>query len=397
MSSRQCYGRFSPRQLALRGRQLSASGLLLLLTGCGLFIPLDSLSSSDEGGDALSTTDSGARIFDVDSGSPDAAGANTQPSLKDASSAVEDPSFNRPDASGQQSNPTPADGGSEVDATPATDTPGVAPFDASAEAGIPQPADQLGKDGLLARWFLDDASEGQLSTVASDAAQQVVLSAAFDRSGPTWTERPTGRGLIWSESEQDGRFCAAIAGTPLATLDGSTSGTLEAVVDIQAGHIDYSRILHFGSATAEHAHRWFFSLGYSTTGLVSFNFRDLLPEQGWPGLWRANLADAGRVVTTLVFDSQTPAPNDRVKLYINGRRQERLSPESSHQTTVTIGERIGFELGDEQFCIGNRVDGERSPLGAVFYAAVYGTALTEGAVSRHANRLLAGDDASNPL
>ena len=232
-------------------------------------------------------------------------------------------------------------------------------------------------DGLVVRYFLDEeVSEG---TVASSNGL-LDLSVEDAATGVVSEELATGRGFRFTSVSSNGRACAPIDGTPVfEALQGSRTGTIEVVADIVAGDSSRSRLAAIGVNGA-----WSFSAGYSSND-TSFVFSMNRTNEEY-GVWVLDAATQGRVVYTFVFDSEQPAPEDRIKMFIDGAR----IPLATHAVPIALDE--GLKLGDPMLCIGNRGNGSRSPEGAIYYAAFYAVALTSSAIMENASRLLVHDD-----
>ncbi len=191
---------------------------------------------------------------------------------------------------------------------------------------------------------------------------------------------PGRSGLVFSTVGSDARACTAVAGTPLAGLDGASAATLETVVDIDEGVVASSRIANFGIDD----NLWGFGLGYaSDTDRIGFAMNRL---NQWHGAWFHDLAAAGRVVVTLVYDALAVG-TDRARLYVDGvlLPLDRATTDEPAPDAIDLG-------AASQLCIGNRTPGARSPRGVIHYAAVYDRALTDEEIALHVERLRADDD-----
>ncbi|MBX3249547.1 MAG: hypothetical protein KF901_20385 [Myxococcales bacterium] len=228
--------------------------------------------------------------------------------------------------------------------------------------------------GLIARFFLDEGSGG----VVRDATGAIALPLTEDPPGnPALTSADGFGGLRFTATNANGRACVDPSGTPLAGVDGSSTGTLEAVVDLHRFEEQGSRFIHFGAGL-----EWDFSVGYALSGLVIIGMNDSAMER----YFDAELIDRGRSVVTMVFDGRL-APEQRVRAYLDGSR----IPERSAEGRGIVPLSIRLAAGTS-FCLGNRPIGARSFEGVLHYAAVYAEALTDAEVLDHARQLLIRDD-----
>jgi hypothetical protein len=207
------------------------------------------------------------------------------------------------------------------------------------------------------------------------------LSLTVTNEGGLQTVSPaTGSGWRFTAAGAGDRACAPVSGSMLESLNGSTTGSIEVVVDIRSGVDSRSRLIDIGDNGD-----WSFSLGYSqidTSIVFSFD------QSGIDfGVWLDDLSTRGRAVLTAVFDSSEASADNRIALYIDGDRQG--APMRAQD--IGLNQPIAFG-GTEQLCIGNRNIGARTPDGDILYAAYYASALTPAEVAQNAEALLAFDD-----
>ena len=94
----------------------------------------------------------------------------------------------------------------------------------------------------------------------------------------------------------------------------------------------------------------------------------------------------GRLVIHCVVDTSQPTAADRALLYVNGTLATRTagtSPALNSNPPI---------LNTDYLTVGNVEGAGRSPLGDVYYAAIYTKALTPAQVAANAQRLAASDD-----
>jgi hypothetical protein len=281
-------------------------------------------------------------------------------------------------------------GGNTATGTPAgspTGTPAGTPTGTPTGTGgggtVPT---QLVDTGLLVRYFIDERADGQGNAELLDSAPDPLNLQMTWGTELNYLENADGnRGLHWTEVGLDSGSSVAAAGTKISQgLHGSTTGTIETVVEVAEVSTSSSRISHIGYDSESGS----FTLSASST--TRLNFYKRTPGTGSDtlrGLWEVDFVTLGRVVIHLVYDSDQAAPEDRSKLYLDGALQPRLGG-----SDVPQGELI--DIGTtEHYVLGNRYIGGRSFIGTLYYSALYGEPLTQAEVSQNVGVLLVDDDA----
>ncbi|AKT39517.1 uncharacterized protein CMC5_036640 [Chondromyces crocatus] len=232
--------------------------------------------------------------------------------------------------------------------------------------------------GLLVRYFIDEATSGIVGELNDSAPTPLPLRITPSPGLQFVTESGANRGLQWDSIELDGRASAAVSGTKLTRLEGSTTGTIEVVLDIHAVAPLNSRISHIGFDQESGR----FSLGANTTSRLQFRWQSNVLG----GEWEVPLSSLGRAVVHLVLDTEPPDPEARVKLYVNGAPQARVGG-------VLPSQAQAIQLGtDPHYVLGNREVGVRSFEGRLHYAAMYTEALSSEDVLHNTALLLVSDD-----
>ncbi len=238
-------------------------------------------------------------------------------------------------------------------------------------------------DGLVARYYLDEAAEGQSPTEALDAAPDPLpLAITYVNLGVeefmTYLEDEDGnRGLAFAAIGHDDRASVAIDGTKIsASLHGGKTVTYEVVADIQGVSLSTSRLSHIGLDTGH-------TLSFETSSLTRLRFA--LNEHG-TGAVPVNLPSLGRAVFHAVLDTAQTEPADRVRTYVNGGKQPIVTG-----TPPTLDEIIDLGIG-RHYVIGNREIGERTIKGAIYYSAIYSIPLTDEQILQNVALLLVDDD-----
>ncbi|WP_438022034.1 LamG-like jellyroll fold domain-containing protein [Sorangium sp. So ce233] len=248
----------------------------------------------------------------------------------------------------------------------------------------------LTDDGLVARYFLDEASAGSAPTQVEDAAAAPVpLALTYGPEMSFAADGAAHSGLSWTAVAADGRASAAIDGTKIHTaLHGSRTGTIEAVLSIAEVVIDGSRILHLGSGTESGR----FTLRSEHPGQIELWWNGT----NCGGAWDAELP--ARAVVHGVFDTIVEEPAaDRVRLYINGVLAPRSNPIvgycAMHKRVPPLDATLDLAEG-RHLVLGNRELGGRTFSGALYYAALYARALSAAEIEQNAAALLVSDDSA---
>lgn len=250
----------------------------------------------------------------------------------------------------------------------------------------------LSDDGLLVRYYLDEAAQGTTPTAALDVAPAPLPLPIQYVGQMEYTEEAGHRGMHWPVAGEDGGPHVPISGTKLLGLSGSTTGTIEAVSRIEQVSNNGSRLVHIGFDSG-----WSFTIGASFE-LVEPSMTISAPEYfilegvGATASFGAHF-DYGfdpdqRFVVHFVFDSEQAEIEERIRFYLDGQR---LDPNDLTDFPV-LGETILLE-GTESIGLGNRAIGGRAVRGTLFYGAYYSTALSEATIAEHVAVLLASDDA----
>jgi hypothetical protein len=240
------------------------------------------------------------------------------------------------------------------------------------------PTEGLIDEGLLARWFLDEAAFGTVPTQTADAADEPFdLPIDFASGDLAWTEENGHRGLRWMVAGGDGAPLRAIAGSKFDMLQGRRRATIEIVASVEQVISQDSRLFHIGTGA---------DAGDFTLRSDDLNELEFVLEGQSVAAWAVDLPMLGRAVFHVVFDTTQVMPENRVRLYVNGGLEE---PVSSSPPELNAG----VQLSQSPYLsLGNR-DGDRSIEGAVYYAAFYASALGVKQIEYNATLLFEDDDA----
>ena len=238
---------------------------------------------------------------------------------------------------------------------------------------------QLSNQGAVARYFLAETAE-KPDSFQDSLNNSINLTARFRNDNHNKVETieiQTGRGVDVKEGmTQSFGYLDGLADTAYGTqLQGSRQITLELVLNIFDCPNNDTRIVSFGDGSGDsedfavgcsYGRRGFF-LSWKNQKFYS-NFR---------------IQDLGRSVYTFQVDTTEENPEERFKLYVNGRQI--LGLESIPQNDqLSISASSQLHLGSK----GNN----DSPIAEFFYFSMYNRILTDEEKRLHSSRLLYLDD-----
>lgn len=231
-------------------------------------------------------------------------------------------------------------------------------------------------EGLLVRYFIDEAASGQGPTQLTDSAPTPMALALSYTPALSFVQSPS-RGLHWTTAGDNGRASAPVNGTKILTaLDPATTFTLEIVADLQSVGAGEDRFVSVANGTATYG-----SIALITSDLVTLRLHLGTAAITWSVPWAQ-----GRLVIHCVVDTNQATASDRTTLYVNGVPATRTTGTSPIQGyTPPI-------LTTDYLAVGNLEGAPRSPGGSVYYAAIYTTALSPAQIATNVQRLTASDD-----
>lgn len=245
------------------------------------------------------------------------------------------------------------------------------------DADVEIPA--LVADGLVVRFFLDEAGGGTGPTVITDAAPEpLFLDLHYDGGTLSFCQNQAGnRCLHFDQVDGNGRASAPVEDSKIAkTLAGARSATIEVVIMVtQAGlAAGPSKLVHIGGADGPGD----FSLLASSPQALAVGLQGSIQAS-----WDQDIDLARRRVAHVVLDASRE-DSKSVALYLDG---------SLHGEPILLGLDAQINLSaNGHLVLGNRDTGQQSFRGNLFYAAVYATALSPAQVAQNAQRLRACDD-----
>jgi len=243
---------------------------------------------------------------------------------------------------------------------------------------------------LLGRYWFNEAESGQgPTTVYDDQAVPVNLSIEYTPE-LAWTLQDGNRGLRSSAFNHDGIVRGEARNTKYdAALDRASQATfvvvaawvnpflLQGIAGFQSAHKFFPRPVAWFETDAGGVPSMMFRTRTQTTIRVS---------------WPPGLGDNVRRVFHIVYDSNDPVAERRIRLYVNGIDQ------GPGQLDIgdwpRLGEELDFNMNRLELQMMNwiTVVGPFALRGTVFYYAVYETALGDLEISGNASALLADDD-----
>lgn len=245
----------------------------------------------------------------------------------------------------------------------------------------------LADDGLVVRYYIDEAASGIAPSMLQDAAHEEPLALELWYQGPDPAELEFEevfgrRALRWLQVANNARASRAIGDTKIYEwLHGSTTGTIEVVADVRGVTDQGARLSHIG---------W-----EQEPGRFTLSSKDMgeLQLYVWAngactpiGDWDVNLEQRRRTVLHVVFDSAQGEARDRVRLYADGQRV-------TGNDGSAVAQDLPLDLGQGcHYVLGNRETGQRSFRGWLHYAALYSTALSDTAVDNNFQALDLDDD-----
>lgn len=235
-------------------------------------------------------------------------------------------------------------------------------------------------EGLLARWYLDEAASGMAPSAVIDHQPPAVdLPLVYDADQPRYDVVDDSRGLVWSATQLSGRAVLDIAGTKFESeLTGATQATFEIVLSVEEVTTDLSRFIHFGDGAGGGD----FAIGSPFLDRIVLRWGGSTLRE-----FESDFGGTDRRVLHVVVDTDAGAPDDRLRAYLDGMRLPLTNPGAPGQ-----GEGLPLDQ-NSALALGNRSDGTRSFRGHLQYAAIYTEVLDQAQLEHNVDVLLASDDA----
>ncbi|UCC73844.1 MAG: hypothetical protein JSV86_04595 [Gemmatimonadota bacterium] len=241
---------------------------------------------------------------------------------------------------------------------------------------------------LLGRYWFREAESGQApTTVFDDRPDPVDLGVRYTPA-MEWTVEDGHRGLRSTAFRHRGVVAGDARNSKYqAALDGASRATFAVV----ASWVDPPYVQRLaGFQTGDRRAKRIAMFQTGSNGWPSMQFRTR--AQGIDIRWRLDLDDGVRRVIHIVYDSEDPLPERRIRLYVDGVDQGPGFFASG--AWPALGERLDFDVEALELQMMNRrrLKSSKAMQGTVFYYAVYKSALTSSEVAGNAQALLADDD-----
>ncbi len=229
--------------------------------------------------------------------------------------------------------------------------------------------------GLVVRYFMDEAGDGQGPTELIDSAQDP-LNLPITYGQAAYVDDGN-RGLKWPVALGTGKIEAGLGVPKLSTrLRNASKITMEVVVDVDgANGTTLCNIVGMRGSNPD------FMLSAIGQSELRFHRPFNISAASWD-----TINDHQRMVLHVVYDATAADPERRIELYKNGL----VVPKSS-SNPPSLDSTLGLAQASE-FLIGNHQDQDRSIAGTIYYVAYYDQPLTADEVASNAARLLANDD-----
>ncbi|MGD2218390.1 MAG: hypothetical protein PVJ64_16660, partial [Gemmatimonadales bacterium] len=242
---------------------------------------------------------------------------------------------------------------------------------------------------LLGRyWFREAVSGRSPAAVLDDRSNPVDLTISY---GPAleWTVRDGHRGLRSMRFRHRGLVAGEVVGSKYeAALHDATKATFVVVASwVDPRHVQ--RIAGFASGDRRGRRVAMFQTGRNGHPSMQLRTRS---RSRVDVRWPLDLDDDVRRVFHVVYDSEDPVPERRVRLYVNGVDQGPGRP--SKRRWPALGDGLDFDVRDLELQMMNRTRRKSSKAlkGTVFYYAVYEAALSPAEIAGNAAALLRDDD-----
>jgi hypothetical protein len=248
----------------------------------------------------------------------------------------------------------------------------------------------LSDNRIVARYYVDEAEMGSTEMSLLDAGPDPLPLAINWQGMMRYVALPSGRGIDWGSGSSAGRAQAALTDDKLALLNGSTQVTVEVVAGMGSPIVD-SRIFQLSPPTS--------TSGPFALRVINDNFNpgvdfmDTTSASDLSAEFDSPLEGVARVVLHVVVDSSQVAEEDRIRLYRDGVEQGNAAVPSS--TIVPVPLNQIFDATGSVLVLGNRAAGDRQLDGALYYFALYATALSQDEIDTNVAILTANDDAPN--
>jgi hypothetical protein len=253
--------------------------------------------------------------------------------------------------------------------------PGLFDADTTPDATPDATTYVLMDDGLVVRYFMDEASSGQVPTELVDSTASP-LNIPITYGQAVYVENEGNRGLYWQSALGDGKVEMGLGAPKLAPLRDVTRTTMELVVDIDGANA--TTISHIAGLRG-------INPDFILSAIGDNELRLHRPYNSLTATW-VGVDNRERMVLHVVYDATLADPERRVDLYKDG-----VLVAKTTSNPPPMGDSETLSTGSE-FIIGNHQNETQSIAGTIYYVAYYERPLTPAEVTNNAQRLLASDD-----
>lgn len=246
--------------------------------------------------------------------------------------------------------------------------------------------------GLVVRYYIDEADQGQAPMALLDAAPNPVDLPITYTNELQFVQTSAGRALEWTTTQSTAVATNIVAGTKVVSaLDGSTVATVEVVLHVSTPILDYARFLNLaipGTLSARLALKI-----ESATTRPAFDFNDA--PGGNPdshAVWEAPLGPAARAVTHVLCDTTQANAAGKLRFFLNGVEAPPASMPVHTIEALAMSSALDLSGANMSLALGNNAQADRPMAGRLHYAAVYNVTLLASEIANNASVLLANDD-----
>jgi len=248
----------------------------------------------------------------------------------------------------------------------------------------------LDDTGLVARYYMDEATSGQTGPVFdSGPATAVDLSITTDGAEPVYVDDGGNRGLRFDTVGSNARVIGSIDNTKIAALHGAEALTIEFVADIDAGSDSSNPTPLWIGPNSSYSDARLHLIARGSNAMVT-RWRSIgSAGVGFGPQWNSAWLN-GRHVYHLVWDTAQASQTSRIRLYRDGV----LIPVTIAGSMPSQNDQlfIDNDLTTATLIFGNVGGGGFGMDGTVFYGAIYDGAMTATQISTNAAILLNNDD-----
>jgi len=249
----------------------------------------------------------------------------------------------------------------------------------------------LSDEGVLARFFLDEAGRGQTPADVADVVAGLTLPITYDGTSPVFIASPTGRGLRWNSQTTTAKVSGPVGSGALRSgLDGAQQLTIELVVEVEDTPIEQARMLQVSTVNSASG-----DVGVQLepgSGRVAVDFNDDVSGADVNAVWERSLLGVGRAVLHVVLDTTEAEVEDRAVLYVNDARVAAGAPGPVPLNPIAAGDALSISSA-HVLTIGCREAATPRPFpGTISYVAIYQGVMGDAVRENNVEVLVGTDD-----